>query len=165
MNGRKSVIGITASLLLLGLTLGASGFSAQPAPKGKTAASSKTGSKKPFVIQETYREQKPYEDERGIVGLDMLIEPNHYPVVQRIFKGTPAYTEGVRIGDTILAINGVRAIDKSLWEVDQLISDVPGDVVSLTLLRDGKLKRINLTVMPISEANAAVKNSFSGLMP
>lgn len=171
MRGQPSVFRFTASLLLTALLLSPNvSFSAQPVTKGKAPATRKAATQKPFVIQETYRqetgrERQPYENERGIVGLDMLIEPNHYPVVQRIFKGTPAYAQGVKMGDTILAINGVRAINKSLWEVDRLISDVPGEVVSLIILREGKRRQVSLTVMPISEANVAVRSSFAGLMP
>lgn len=147
------------------------GWTAKPAPQATQKLTPKKTSEtgKPFVIRETYRESElaPSEtrDDKGIVGLDMLVEPDRYPVVQRVFKGTPAQTQGVRIGDTILAINGVRTLHQSLWELDALISDVPGDMVILTILRDGKLRKFGLTVMPLSEANASVKSNFSGFGP
>lgn len=166
MSGQTILKHVSLSLILMGLFSLPLALAAQPAPKGKpskSAGKTKSPDKKAFTIQETYREAKPfYVNERGIVGLDMLIQPNHYPVVERIFKGTPAYNQDVRIGDTILAINGVRAIDKSLWQVDQMISDIPGEVVTLTILRDGKLRKIDLTVMPLSEATSAVKSTFKG---
>lgn len=169
MSGQTILKHLSLSLILMGLFSLPLALAAQPAPKGKPVKPAKSADKtkspdnKSFTIQETYREAKPfYVNERGIVGLDMLIQPNHYPVVERIFKGTPAYNQDVRIGDTILAINGVRAIDKSLWQVDQMISDIPGEVVTLTILRDGKLRKIDLTVMPLSEATFAVKSTFEG---
>lgn len=166
MNGKHLTIQrVLLLLLLLACCASLTSDAAQPVPRGKVPTPGKVAAKKPFVVQETYREQTPYEDQKGIVGLDMLIEPERYPVVQRVFKGTPAYTEGVRSGDVILAINGVRAVNKSMWEVDKMISDIPGDVVNLTVMRDGQLRKFNLTVMPINEASAAVQNSFSGFVP
>lgn len=125
----------------------------------------KTDLNKPFVIRETYHENASNQSDKGIVGLDMLIEPGHYPVVKRIFKGTPAYRQGIRVGDTVLAINGVRTIHKSLWEVDALISDRPGELVTLTILHDVQIKKVSLTVMSLDEASAAVRESFAGLIP
>ena len=120
---------------------------------------------KPFVIQETYRETLPETPEKGVVGLDMLIEPNHYPVIQKIFKGTPAHSQGIRVGDTILAINGVRTVNKTLREVDLLISDTPGEVVNLIILRNGKPKKYSLTVMSLGQADPTIRASFAGLSP
>jgi C-terminal processing protease CtpA/Prc len=164
--------------LSLVLTLGALslastplGWSAKPTPQATQKLTPKKTSEtgKPFVIRETYRESaletSKTTDDKGIVGLDMLVEPDQYPVVQRVFRGTPAQTQGIRVGDTILAINGVRTLHQSLWQLDALISDVPGDVVTLTILRDGKLRKFGLTVMPLSEANASVQSNFSGFMP
>jgi hypothetical protein len=145
------------------------GLASQPVSKARPSTPHATGKagqgKKPFVIQETYRETTPAQQEKGIVGLDMLINPGHYPVVQRVFKGTPAALQGIRVGDVIMAINGVRAVNKSLWEVDTLISDVPGDVVTITILRGSNLRKVPLTVMSLSEANAQVRNNFAGLIP
>jgi C-terminal processing protease CtpA/Prc len=131
--------------------------------KAKPVTSPKAA--KPFVIQETYREALPETSDKGVVGLDMLIEPNHYPVIQKIFKGTPAHAQGIRVGDTILAINGERTVNKTLREVDLLISDIPGEVVNLIILRDGKPKKYSLTVMSLGQANSAVRASFTGLSP
>ncbi|WP_303674537.1 PDZ domain-containing protein [Vampirovibrio chlorellavorus] len=171
-------LGILAVLMVLSTHL--SGWTASPAPQARQQAGQIASTKKPpaatskdagkpFVIRETYRENSQAAnnplDNKGIVGLDMLVEPDRYPVVQRVFRGTPAQTQGLRIGDTILAINGVRTLHQSLWELDAMISDVPGDVVTLTILRDGKLRKFGLTVMPLSEANASVKSTFSGFGP
>jgi S1-C subfamily serine protease len=131
--------------------------------KAKPVISPRTG--KPFVIQETYREALPETTEKGVVGLDMLIEPNHYPVIQNVFKGTPAQVAGLRVGDTILAINGVRVVNKTLREVDLLISDIPGELVNLIILRNGKPKKYSLTVMSLGQADPEVRNSFAGLIP
>ncbi len=167
-------LGILA--VIIALTTHQSGWTATPAPQVRQTISSKkattpkaTDAGKPFVIRETYRESSLETnnplDNKGIVGLDMLVEPDRYPVVKRVFKGTPAQSQGVRVGDTILAINGVRTLHQSLWELDALISDVPGDMVTLTLLRDGRLRKVGLTVMPLSEANASVRSNFSGFAP
>jgi S1-C subfamily serine protease len=138
---------------------------AQPLSRSnaKTVMPPKAG--KPFVIQETYRETVSETPEKGVVGLDMLIEPNHYPVIQNIFKGTPAHSQGIRVGDTILAINGVRTVNKTPREVDLLISDIPGEVVHLIILRGGKPKKYSLTVMSLGQADPTIRASFAGLSP
>lgn len=117
---------------------------------------------KPFVIRETYQQAQPSHPKAsaGIVGLDMLITPGQYPLVQAVLDGTPAFRQGVQPGDRIVAINGVPAIDKSRSEVDALISDVPGDPVSLKLLRGTRLIAIQLTVVSLAQVSRNLQNSY-----
>lgn len=121
---------------------------------------------KPFVVRETYRQ--PETDDQGghgVVGLDMAIRPGNYPMIQSVFPGTPAHQQGIRPHDVLVAINGTRTFNKDVNEVDALISDVPGDVISLTLLRGGQLKQVRLTVVSVDSLSREMQASFSYLLP
>lgn len=131
-----------------------------------TASASGRPTTKPFVVKETYHQQgNAPANSHGVVGLDMAIRPDSYPVIQSVFPGTPAQQQGIRPRDLLVAINGVRTYNKSVTEVDALISDVPGDVVSLTVLRGTQLKQIHLTVASVESLSRETQSTFSYLMP
>jgi predicted metalloprotease with PDZ domain len=132
-------------------------------------AEPKLDTTKPFVIQETYRQAPPNQTKSslpspGIVGLDMLIMPGQYPLVQDVIEGTPAFRQGVQPGDRIVAINGIAAIDKTRSEVDALISDVPGDPVALRLLRGTRLVEVRLIVASLTHVSRTVQSNYRFLL-
>ena len=130
--------------------------------KGKQSSSSA----KPFVLRETYHQQQStVQSSHGVVGLDMTIRPDSYPIVQSVFPGTPAQQQGVRPRDILVAINGIRTYDKNVDEVDALISDVPGDTINLTVMRGAQLKQIRLTVVSVDSLSREMQASFSSLLP
>lgn len=100
----------------------------------------------------------------GIVGLDMLIHSQRYPVVQYVFPHTPADRQGIRAGDTLLAVNGVQLLGKSRAQVDAMIPDVPGERVSFVIARDGRLHEVTLTVMALSEVAQQSRSALSAWM-
>jgi len=85
----------------------------------------------------------------GIVGLDMLIQRDRYPVIQAVFQGTPAYARDMRPGDAIIAVNGIQTLGKSRETIDAMISDVPGEVVNFTVAREHLMLDIPVTVMAL----------------
>ncbi len=122
-----------------------------------------------FILKETKKRVQPSgassKTSHGVVGLDLLIQKDRYPVVQAVFWGTPAQQQGVQAGDTIIAVNGVQTIDKSRAQVDVMISDVPGEVVDLTIVRDARMRHVQLTVAALEELPAALRGQFSSLFP
>ncbi|MGF1532385.1 MAG: S41 family peptidase [Bernardetiaceae bacterium] len=56
------------------------------------------------------------------------------------FEGFPAHKAGLKIGDQILAVDGVSLEDKNTEEVSQLLKGQSGTEVSLTIQRVGKDK-------------------------
>lgn len=128
-----------------------------------------------FTIQETRRHyaspgrsaeldtSRQKSGGHGIVGIDILIHPDRYPVIQSVFRGTPAQKAGLLPGDTIIAINGVQTVDKSRSTVDRMISDQPGDWVDFTIERDGEIKRTRLTVMALEDLAANLRASFEAV--
>lgn len=122
---------------------------------------------KTFVIEETHKTyiQPPSIPQHGVVGLDMLIQRDRYPMVEGVFQGTPASKAGIHAGDTIVAVNGEQTLGKSRAEVDDMISDIPGEVVNLTIARGPQMKQVRLTVMAVGDTPAAVQPVFSMLFP
>lgn len=105
-----------------------------------------------FVLSGTV--QRNVRAEPGMIGLDMAIRGNHYPQVQSVFQGSPAHRKGMLPGDEIIAIDGVSTLGRSIYEIDALISDVPGTPVKLTLHRFNALREVELIVAPVSQAGA-----------
>lgn len=54
-----------------------------------------------------------------------------------IRRGDPAEKAGVRIGDRILAVDGVEMPDKDVQELTKFIRGRPGEPLTITFLRDG----------------------------
>lgn len=64
-------------------------------------------------------------------------------VVMEVEKGSPAYEAGLREGDLILNYEGNGIANASELYIDLILSDIPIDEISLTVLRDGKKQRIS----------------------
>lgn len=54
----------------------------------------------------------------------------------------PAYNAGIRIGDTVTAIEG-KEID-SVIQMTELLSESDGKTLTLTIMRDGETKQIQV---------------------
>lgn len=99
------------------------------------------------------KQGKPVPQAPGIVGLDLLIFPSDYPLVQGTFPNTSADLQGVLPGDRIVEINQHSTLGKSRSQVDDMISDKIGDKVHLVLSRNQRLKSVTLTVSPALDTN------------
>ncbi|HEY9744795.1 MAG TPA: PDZ domain-containing protein [Oculatellaceae cyanobacterium] len=93
-------------------------------------------------------EQPTAPTQPGVVGLDLLIFPTNYPLVQGVFPDTSAEQQGVLPGDRIVQINRQSTLNRSRDQIDAMISDRIGDRVHLTISRNQQLKDITLTVQP-----------------
>jgi C-terminal processing protease CtpA/Prc len=74
--------------------------------------------------------------------------------VKSYISGTNARSAGVRLGDIVVAINGVPLRDEAATKADRK-NRAPGSEVSLTLLRDGKKKKMRVTLSAMTEAQVA----------
>ncbi len=73
-------------------------------------------------------------------------------LVNEVLPNSPAQAAGIKAGDVILAVNG-KEVDAAN-EIQILIAEhKPGDVVTLTVFRDGKKseKKVTLTEIPLSD--------------
>lgn len=72
----------------------------------------------------------------GIGAYVSLDEETETPYVSGVIEGTPAQEVGLRMGDVIYAVDGVKTFQMSLEEVTALIKGEEGTHVTLTLVRD-----------------------------
>lgn len=115
----------------------------------------------PIVLngQISERYQAP-DNEPGIVGLDMEIAPNHYPVIKNIFTGTPAEQAGLKPGDIIMEIDGHPTWGKNSQTIDWMISDIPGTPILFTCRRGASIVETSLKVAPRSGLRGAILQEF-----
>ncbi|MBY0402513.1 MAG: PDZ domain-containing protein [Cyanobacteria bacterium] len=97
----------------------------------------------------------------GIVGLDLLIQPKQYPVIQGVFRGSPAALVGMQPQDFILEVDGISTLGKSKEQVDAQISDVPGQQVKFKVLRNGSIYQFQLKVISLYKAPSALRNLYA----
>ena len=80
-------------------------------------------------------------------GIGMTIGPrNNHIVVIAPFAGTPAYKAGIRPGDVILAVNGKPTDNMSTEQVAELVRGPRGTSVTLTIVREGEPKPLQVSV-------------------
>lgn len=80
-------------------------------------------------------------------------------VINRVIKGSPAFSAGLDIGDEIVALNGYRA---RTADIASRINDLkPNDVIKLTLFRNEKLREFILTLADNPEPGYAVRRAGS----
>lgn len=77
-------------------------------------------------------------------GIGIVVRPGEEPVVTDVFEGGPA--EGIlRRGDVIVAVDGRATRGLAPDEYLALIRGEPGTAVTLTILRAGERRDVNLT--------------------
>lgn len=79
-------------------------------------------------------------------------------LVADVLPGGPASEAGVQRGDVIVSFNA-KAVEKS-HELPAMVADAPvGERASITVLRDGKEKKLTIRVGELQDETAAVKSS------
>jgi len=86
--------------------------------------------------------------------------PKYPTVIDKVLKNTPASKAGLRAGDKIIAINGVRKND--MLAVIKIIQTNPGKNIRLTILRNGR--RRNLIIRTAVEKEKGKQVGFLGFM-
>lgn len=112
------------------------------------------------LILKGYASHQPQPQAPGVVGINLEILPDVNPLIVEVYSGTPAAKAGLLPGDEVLAVNAVSLIGFSSNQVDNAISDVPGDVVNLWIGRDGRMFSVNITVGRLDQIPAAESRSF-----
>lgn len=98
-----------------------------------------------MLVRSTLRRVVVHKGVTGY-GFDVAQTSDTSPiVVQSVRKEGPAHQAGLRMGDQIWDVNGVRVRRESMQRVQQLISRVKGD---LTLVVISTLRTIELTCTP-----------------
>jgi carboxyl-terminal processing protease len=78
----------------------------------------------------------------GATGIKM----GEYMVVTEIFENSPANKAGLKVGDAIVAVDGINAKGKTEHEVLDFLRGFPGTETMLTLRRPGTPKDLNVTL-------------------
>ncbi len=99
---------------------------------------------------------------RGSIGIEFAAQPN--PAIARIYgsgvtvsnvvAGSPAETAGLKVGDTITAVDG-----KDVKSGDELVADIasrkPGSKAKLSFFRGGKKQETSVTIADRSKLFAS----------
>jgi len=85
--------------------------------------------------------------EEGYLGVSLAprTDGGRGAIITEVQAGTPAARAGVRVGDVVVAIDGV-AIDGTLALIAAVRDREPGDEIEITLLRDGQTLRLEATL-------------------
>ena len=76
-------------------------------------------------------------------------QPHTPPVAQQVMEGSAAASAGIRPGDRIVAIDG-RAIER-FDEIPMAVAHRPGELLTLSVVRDGTLHKIMLRPRTVTE--------------
>jgi len=87
----------------------------------------------------------------GIIGVKFVLAFGRPPVINRVFPGTPAYTEGLRNNDVIIAVDGVPTFGLTKEEVYQMIVGAPGTPVTVSVSRNGDFTNRTMTRMDFND--------------
>jgi len=77
---------------------------------------------------------------RNLSGLNIVAPLIYLPVfeISSVSENSPAYNAGIRKGDFIVAINGVKCTNYTLNDIVHLLSAKPGKKIRMKLLRNGQ---------------------------
>jgi len=92
---------------------------------------------------------------RGLIGVDGEWEEESGGYrVESYISGTNAREAGVELGDLLVAINGIALSDEEKTEADRE-NRTPGSEVTVTVLREGKKKKMKVTLSALTREQAA----------
>ncbi|NQY80398.1 MAG: PDZ domain-containing protein [Candidatus Caenarcaniphilales bacterium] len=88
-----------------------------------------------FKLQANSSESSYEKSNKGILGVKYLHRQNSESTVIQVYPNTPAERAGVRVGDKIVAVDGVSVRPYDANHVFALIEGPPGSPVDLSMLR------------------------------
>ncbi|MBY0358962.1 MAG: PDZ domain-containing protein [Candidatus Obscuribacterales bacterium] len=101
------------------------------------------------------------ESSIGIIGVKFVAVAGRAPVINEIFPGTPAEQVGLRLYDTIVAVDGIPTAGLTKDEVFDMIVGTPGTSVTLTIMRNGDYQAMKCMRMDINQLiDARVRRDY-----
>lgn len=105
--------------------------------------------------------QQYNQNDTGIIGVEFSVRRGRELIVKDVHPGTSAFYAGLQPLDKILTINGQSTKSLSMIDVDNAISNVPGDTVNFLVDHGGKLTMKTIVVMPLSNVmSASLRNRY-----
>lgn len=89
--------------------------------------------------------------QRGWIGIEWDRHDGR-PRITHVVGGSPAEEAGVRVGDVVAAFNDISTTDPEevMWaEMKRAL--IPGKVITLSVLRDGAARQIDVTLVAVPE--------------
>jgi carboxyl-terminal processing protease len=84
--------------------------------------------------------------EFGGIGIVITMQKGILTVISPI-EGTPAYKAGIKAGDKIIKVDGKITKDMMLWEAVKMMRGPKGEVVVITIVREGAPKPIDFKLI------------------
>ncbi|MCM8801005.1 MAG: PDZ domain-containing protein [Candidatus Omnitrophica bacterium] len=97
--------------------------------------------------QDEIKDIEEFEEFAGI-GIEIEMKDKGIGIV-RVFKDSPAYEAGLEAGDIILEIDGVVTRGMNIQMAMAMLRGEPNSKVSLTVLKEGLIKKLVLIRAPI----------------
>jgi len=99
-----------------------------------------------YLIPEEYKElQEGTSGEFGGLGIEVGMEDGFIKVIAPI-DDTPAKRAGIQAGDLIIRLDDTPVKGMKLMEAVQIMRGKPGTKITLSILREGKLKPLIITI-------------------
>ena len=100
-----------------------------------------------YLDKVAYKElQEGTSGEFGGLGIEVGYEDGFVKVISPI-DDTPAQRAGIKAGDLIIRLDGISAKGISLIEAVKIMRGKPGSEIELTILREGKEKPFDITIV------------------
>ena len=100
-----------------------------------------------YLDKEAYKElQEGTSGEFGGLGIEVGYEDGFVKVISPI-DDTPAQKAGIKAGDLIIRIDGKSAKGISLMDAVKMMRGKPGSEIELTIVREGKEKPFNVSIV------------------
>lgn len=120
-----------------------------------------------FLTPDMFKEmQVETKGEFGGLGIEITIKEGQLMVVSPI-EGTPAYKAGVKAGDKILKIDHESTEGMTLMEAVKRLRGPKGTQVTITIMREGLVKPIDITItrdiIKIKSVKYEVKDKEAGI--
>ena len=83
----------------------------------------------------------------GFIGVELDKGKGGVLKITKVVEGSPAEKAGIKQGDELFAINGIRFNDENHKKISKV--KLPGKRVSCTIKRDGASREVKLTLSPM----------------
>lgn len=83
------------------------------------------------------------------IGVTIAVKEDGQFVVQRIIENSPAQEAGIQAGDYLLKVDGKSLNNVNLNDITSLIQGSEGDLLNLTLVRNGKEFDVSVNISSI----------------